>query len=197
MDEVDLDPDPFVTVAAWYGDAAVAGSPQPDAGVLATATPDGRPSARMVLIRGIEVGDFVIFTGIGSRKADELAANSRAALVLYWQELRRQVRIEGRIEEVARSDVESYWRTRPRGSRLAAWSSRQSRPISSRGQLESRYADAGARFPDDDVPLPDWWGGFRLVPETVELWEHRENRLHDRVHYSREGERWRATRLMP
>jgi pyridoxamine 5'-phosphate oxidase len=197
VDEADLDPDPLVTVAAWYGQAAAAGAPQPDAGVLATATPDGRPSARMVLVRGIEVGDFVAFTGIGSRKAGELAANPRAALVLYWQELRRQARIEGRIEELARPDVESYWHTRPRGSRLAAWASRQSQAIGSRGELEARYADAGGRFPDDDVPLPDWWGGFRLVPETVELWEHRENRLHDRLRYTREVERWRALRLMP
>jgi pyridoxamine 5'-phosphate oxidase len=197
VDEADLDPDPLVTVAAWYGQAAAAGAPQPDAGVLATATPDGRPSARMVLVRGIEVGDFVTFTGIGSRKAGELAANPRAALVLYWQELRRQARMEGRIEELARRDVESYWRTRPRGSRLAAWASRQSQAIGSRGELEARYADAGARFPGDDVPLPDWWGGFRLVPETVELWEHRENRLHDRLRYTREGEGWRAMRLMP
>ena len=197
MDEADLDPDPLVTVAAWYGEAAAAGAPQPDAGVLATATPDGRPSARMVLIRGIEVGDLVAFTGIGSRKAAELAANPRAALTLYWQELRRQVRIEGPIEQLARPDVESYWRTRPRGSRLAAWSSRQSQAIGSRDELEARYADAGERFPDDDVPLPDWWGGFRLVPETIELWEHRENRLHDRLRYTREGERWVATRLMP
>jgi pyridoxamine 5'-phosphate oxidase len=197
VDEADLDPDPLVTVAAWYGEAAAAGAPQPDAGVLATATSEGRPSARMVLVRGIETGDFLVFTGIGSRKADELAANPRAALVLYWHELRRQVRVEGRIEELDRADVETHWRTRPRGSRLAAWASRQSRAIRSRDELDRRYADAGARFPDDDVPLPDWWGGFRLTPETVELWEHRENRLHDRVHYRREGERWRATRLMP
>jgi pyridoxamine 5'-phosphate oxidase len=197
VDEADLDPDPLVTVAAWYGQAAAAGAPQPDAGVLATATPDGRPSARMVLVRGIELGDFVTFTGIASRKAGELAANPRAALVLYWQELRRQARLEGRIEELARRDVESYWRTRPRGSRLAAWASRQSQAIRSRGELEARYADAAARFPGDDVPLPDWWGGFRLVPETVELWEHRENRLHDRLRYTREGEGWRAMRLMP
>jgi pyridoxamine 5'-phosphate oxidase len=197
VDERDLDPDPLVTVAAWYADAAAAGAPQPDAASLATATADGRPSARMVLVRGVESRDLVFFTSSEGRKAGELTANPRAAVVLYWQELRRQVRLEGVVEELPRAEVEAYWRTRPRGSRLAAWASRQSRPVASRADLEASYENAGERFPGDDVPLPTTWGGYRLVPETVELWEHRENRLHDRVRFDRRGKGWRATRLMP
>jgi pyridoxamine 5'-phosphate oxidase len=197
VDERDLDPDPLVTLAAWYGEAQAAGAPQPDAASLATAAPDGRPAARMVLVRGIEEHEVVVFTGLESRKAAELASNPQGAIVFYWHELRRQVRIEGRVEELPRAEVEAYWRTRPRGSRLAAHVSRQSRPVASRAVLDALYAEAAARFPGDDVPLPDSWGGYRLVPDAVELWQHRENRLHDRVRYERTPDGWRTTRLMP
>jgi pyridoxamine 5'-phosphate oxidase len=196
VDERDLDPDPLVTLAAWYAEAQAAGAPQPDAASLATATAAGRPSARMVLVRRLEQHELVFFTGRESRKATELAGNPRAALVLYWHELRRQVRVEGRVEELARDDVQAYWETRPRGSRLAASASQQSRPMESRAELDALYAEAAERFPGD-VPLPAAWGGYRLIPEAVELWEHRENRLHDRVRYERHDDGWRATRLMP
>jgi pyridoxamine 5'-phosphate oxidase len=197
VDERDLDPDPLATVAAWYAEAAAAGAPQPDAASLATATADGRPAARMVLVRGVEAHDFVFFTSREGRKSAELAANPRAALVLYWHELRRQVRLEGPVQELARAEVETYWRTRPRGSKLAARASRQSHPTPSREALEAAFADADERYPGDDVPLPDTWGGYRLAPEVVELWEHRANRLHDRVRYERDRNGWQSTRLMP
>jgi pyridoxamine 5'-phosphate oxidase len=197
VDERDLDPDPLATVAAWYAEAAAAGAPQPDAASLATATADGRPAARMVLVRGVDAHGFVFFTSREGRKAAELAANPWAALVFYWQELRRQVRLEGPVDEVPRSEVEAYWHRRPRGSKLAAWASRQSHPTPSRQALEAAYADADERYPGDDVPLPDTWGGYRLVPEAVELWEHRADRLHDRVRYERDDDGWQAMRLMP
>jgi len=197
MDERDLDPDPFVTVAAWYAEAQAAGAPQPDAGTLATASRDGRPSARMVLVRGLERHEVIVFTGLESRKAAELRDNPRAALVLFWHELRRQVRVEGRVEELPRGAVDAYWLTRPRGSRIAAWTSRQSQPVEDRAALDALYEAAEARFPGRDVPLPPSWGGYRIVPDAVELWEHRENRLHDRVRYERTAEDWSAARLMP
>jgi pyridoxamine 5'-phosphate oxidase len=197
VDERNLDHDPLVTLATWYAEAQAAGAPQADAASLATATADGRPAARMVLVRRIEEHDLVVFTGRDSRKAAELAGNPHAALVFYWPELRRQVRVEGRVEELPRAEVAAYWPTRPRGSRLAAHVSRQSHPVASRAALDALYAEADAQFPDDDVPLPDSWGGYRLVPDAIEFWEHRENRLHDRVRYAREGDGWRATLLMP
>lgn len=197
MDERDLHPDPLVTVAAWYEEAQAAGAGQPDAATLATATPDGRPSARMVLVRGLERRELVFFTGLKSRKAAELEANPRAALGLYWQELRRQVRVEGRVERLPRADVEAHWQTRPRGSQVAAWTSRQSRPVQDRQTLDEMYTAAEAGFRSEEVPLPPSWGGYRIVPDVIELWEHRENRLHDRVRYERTAGGWNATRLMP
>ena len=193
----DVEPDPLTTVAAWYAEAEAAEIAQHDAAALATATPDGRPSARMVLLKGADARGLVFFTNLSSRKGDELAANPRAALVLYWHGLGRQIRVEGRVEQLPRAEVDVYWRTRPRGSRIAAWASDQSRPVGSRAALETRWADADARFPDEDVPLPDFWGGYRVVPDVVELWEHRENRLHDRVRYDLGGDGWRTTRLQP
>jgi pyridoxamine 5'-phosphate oxidase len=193
----ELDPDPLRTLAVWYREAEAAGVPQPDAAALATATPDGRPAARMVLVRGLEAGRVTFFTNRSSRKGDELAANPRAALVLHWYALGRQVRIEGSVAELPREEVAAYWRTRPRGSRIAAWVSDQSRPIGTRKELQSRWADGDRRFPGEEVPLPDTWSGYRVDPEAVELWRHRENRLHDRLRYERDGNAWTATRLMP
>ena len=195
MDE--LDADPLQTLATWYREAGAAGIPQPDAAALATATLDGRPSVRMVLVRGVTAGEVAFFTNRHSRKGAELAANPRAALVLHWYELGRQVRIEGRVEELPRDEVESYWRTRPRGSRIAAHASEQSQPVETRDELEMQWADRDRRFPGEDVPLPDTWGGYRIAAETVEFWRHRENRLHDRIRFDRDGDGWTATRLMP
>ena len=151
----------------------------------------------MVLLKGADGRGFVFFTNTGSHKGGELDENPRAALVLYWRELGRQVRVEGRVEPVETHEAEEYFDTRPRASRLSAWASPQSEPVASRAELERRFAQAAARFPDDEIPLPPHWGGYRVVPTTVELWEHRENRLHDRVRYTRECSGWRRERLAP
>jgi pyridoxamine 5'-phosphate oxidase len=197
VDEAELDPDPIRQVAAWYEEARSAGVPQPEAMGLATATPDGRPSLRMVLLRGPDARGFTFFTNRESRKGAELAANPRAALVLYWEPLRRQARVEGMVEELTREESGAYFATRPLGSRISAWASPQSRPVGSRAELDAMYAEAAARFADDEVPLPPFWGGYRVVPDAIELWHGRENRLHDRVRYERDGEGWTMTRLAP
>ncbi|HZO48604.1 MAG TPA: pyridoxamine 5'-phosphate oxidase [Gaiellaceae bacterium] len=197
MDERLLDPDPIAQVASWYREAQERGVAQPDAMTLATATPAGAPSARMVLLKGIDARGFAFFTNLESRKAAELAANPRAALVLYWQPLRRQVRAEGRVELLPEEESAAYFATRPRGSALAAWASPQSRPVGSREALERLYADVEERFAGAEVPLPSFWGGYLVVPDAVELWEGRDNRLHDRVRYERAAARWTLTRLAP
>lgn len=196
MHERDLGSDPHVALQTWLAEAErVADRPQ--VMTLATATPDGLPSARIVLLRGLDEGGLVFFTNRESRKGEELRANPRAALVLHWWDLGRQVRVEGAVEEIARSDSAEYWGTRPRASRVAGWVSEQSRPLASRDELDVAYADAEARFAEGDVPLPDHWGGYRVVPEIVEFWRHRENRLHDRVRFTREPDGWRRERLAP
>jgi pyridoxamine 5'-phosphate oxidase len=196
MHERDLGSDPLVALQAWLAEAErVAGRPQ--VMTLATATPDGLPSARIVLLRGLDGGGLVFFTNRESRKGEDLRANPRAALVLHWWDLGRQIRVEGAVEEIGRSDSAEYWETRPRASRIAGWVSAQSRPLASRDELDAAYADAEARFAGEDVPLPDHWGGYRVVPEIVEFWRHRENRLHDRVRFTREPDGWRRERLAP
>ena len=197
MDESQLDPDPVRQVATWYADAVAAGLPQPESMALATTTPDGLASVRMVLLRGTDERGFSFFTNRESRKARELAANPHAALVLYWQPLHRQVRIEGVIEELTADESTKYFATRPRGSQVAAWASAQSQPVASRDELDRLYAEAEARFSGQNVPLPPFWGGYRLVPDAIELWHGRENRLHDRVRYERTPEGWTMTRLQP
>ena len=187
--------DPTRLVQQWLDEArAVVG--EPHAMTLASATPDGAPSARVVLLRGIDERGLVFFTNRESRKGDELAANPRAALVLHWWELGRQVRVEGRVEATSDAESAAYWSTRPRGSQIAAWASPQSRRIAGRAELDARVADAAARF-DDDVPLPPFWGGYRVVPHAIELWEHRDDRLHDRVRYMRVDGAWRREHLAP
>jgi pyridoxamine 5'-phosphate oxidase len=196
MHERDLGSDPLVALQAWLAEAErVADRPQ--VMTLATATPDGLPSARIVLLRGLDGGGLVFFTNRESRKGEDLRANPRAALVLHWWDLGRQIRVEGAVEEIGRSDSAEYWETRPRASRIAGWVSAQSRPLASRDELDAAYADAEARFAGEDVPLPDHWGGYRVVPEIVEFWRHRENRLHDRVRFTREPDGWRRERLAP
>jgi pyridoxamine 5'-phosphate oxidase len=197
MDLAELDPDPIVQLRAWL-DQASAASPQPDAMVVATSTPDGRPSARVVLLRGLDERGLVFFTNRESRKGRELAGNPRAAAVFHWWELGRQVRVEGTVEEVAVEESEEYWRTRPRGSRVAAWASPQSQPLADRAELQARVAEVDKRFGDDEaITLPAFWGGFRIVPETFELWTHRDDRLHDRIVYRRTSTGWERTRLAP
>lgn len=196
MDELDLSQDPMVSLQAWLLEAERAG-PQAGAMTLATATPDGRPSARVVLLRGLDERGLVFFTNRESRKGEELRENPRAALVLHWWELGRQVRVEGGVDEVNGAESEDYWKLRPRPSRIAAWASEQSHPLTSRAELEDAYTEAEERFAGADVPLPPFWGGFRVRPEVVEFWHHRENRLHDRLRYTRSPSGWLRERLAP
>jgi pyridoxamine 5'-phosphate oxidase len=196
--EAAVDPDPVVQFGRWYDDASAAGLVEPSAMTLATAGADGAPSARMVLLRGVDQRGFVFYTNYESRKAAELAANPRAALVFWWGELQRQVRVEGPVERTSQEESAAYFRSRPPGSRLSAWASPQSRVIPGRAVLDERVAELAARHPDGDVPLPPFWGGYRLVPEVVELWQQRPNRLHDRLRYTRTPDGgWRIERLAP
>jgi len=191
-----LTADPFRQFDEWFEEAKRAGIVA-EAMTLATATADGAPSARMVLLKGADEEGFVFYTGYDSRKGGELAQNPRAALVFYWQPLGKQVRVEGPVERVSEAESAAYFATRPRGSQLAAWASEQSRPLGSREELERRYAQLEREYDGRDVPRPPHWGGYRLRPEAIEFWEHRENRLHDRVRYTRAREGWQAERLSP
>ena len=192
-------PDPLAEVRRWYGEAVAAGVPEPDAMALATASPDGMPSVRIVLLKGIDERGIRFFTNHESRKGRELEANPRAAVTLYWQPLDRAVRLEGAVERLAEEESDAYFASRGRGSRLGAWASRQGAPLPDRSALEAALAEAAARHPGEDVPRPPYWGGFRLVPSAVELWQGRPNRLHDRVHWVRDSPEgaWREGRLSP
>ncbi|HEX2231834.1 MAG TPA: pyridoxamine 5'-phosphate oxidase [Thermoleophilaceae bacterium] len=185
LDEDHVDRDPLAQFRAWLDDARAAGVFEPEAAALATATPDGAPSARMVLLKGFDERGFRFFTSYESRKGAELEANPRAALLLHWKELGRQVRIEGPVEHLSRRESAEYARTRSRASRLSALASPQSRVVASREELEALVAQAGERHRDGEIPLPDHWGGYLLSPQVYELWQHREHRLHDRLRYRR------------
>lgn len=195
LDEPDLDRDPLRQFAAWFEEAGAAGMRAPEATALATATPDGRPSVRMVLLKGFDERGFVFFTGYESRKGAELAANPRAALLFHWDPLGRQVRIEGPVERVAEAESDAYFASRPRGAQISASVSPQSRVVESRAVLEAAAAELEAR--GGELPRPPAWGGFRVAPETYEFWQHRANRLHDRLRYSRDGDGWKIERLAP
>jgi pyridoxamine 5'-phosphate oxidase len=197
MHERDLDRDPLRQFRLWFDEARLAEIEVPEAMALATSTPAGRPSVRMVLLKGADENGLAFYTNYESRKGSELAANPQAALLFHWQPLGRQVRIEGRVERVPAAESDAYFRARPHGSRLAAWASPQSRPLADREELEGLYGEAGARFPAGEVPRPAYWGGFRLLPDAFEFWQHAENRLHDRVRYERDGDGWRRERLAP
>lgn len=197
LDASTVDGDPLRQFRAWFAEAEAAGIVAPESVALATASTDGRPSLRMVLLKRADEDGFAFFTNLGSRKASELAANPRAALLAYWQSLGRQVRIEGPVEATSREAAAAYFATRSVGSRLAAWASPQSRPLANRTDLEQKVEEARARFPDGEVPLPSHWGGFRLVPESYEFWQQGTDRLHDRVRYLRDGAAWRRERLAP
>jgi pyridoxamine 5'-phosphate oxidase len=196
--ERDLDADPIAQFRLWLEDARAAGIALPEAMALATASAEGRPTVRHVLLRGLDDRGFVFFTNHESRKGRQLAENPRAALAFLWKELERQVCVTGVVERTGRDESEAYFRTRPREARLAAWTSRQSEVAGSREELEARYRQMQERFPGEDVPLPPHWGGFRLTPETVEFWKGREHRLHDRLRYVRRPEGgWSIERLYP
>jgi pyridoxamine 5'-phosphate oxidase len=221
LDRDDLASDPLAQFRRWFGDAsasrgasrlrrigialfdlwhAVLGQPPVDvnAMVLATADHQGRPSARTVLLKGIDARGFTFFTNYDSRKGRELAENPRAALVFFWPGLERQVLVSGEVTRLTAEESERYFRSRPLGSRIAAWASNQSAPVPDRATLEERWRETAARFPGDDVPLPPNWGGFLLAPSRIEFWQGRANRLHDRFSYTREaGGEWRIERLAP
>lgn len=197
LDERDVDPDPLVQFRHWFEDACRAELPEPNAMTLATATPDGLPSARMVLLKAADERGFTFFTDYRSRKGQELEANPHAALVFFWGELERQVRISGTVSRVSREETEAYFRTRPRESRLGAWTSQQSTVLAGREVLEARLREVAARHPGEDVPAPPYWGGYLLRPDALEFWQGRESRLHDRVRYQREAGGWRIERLSP
>lgn len=195
----ELGEDPQAVLARWLGEARDAGLFEPEAATLATATPRGWPSARMVLVRGVEERDLRFYTNHESRKAGELAANPRAALVFHWgPPLRRQVRIEGAVERLPDAEAGAYFATRARESRLGAWASPQSRTLEDRAELDRRLADVEERFGAGvDVPLPAFWGGYRVVPDAIELWQNRADRLHDRARFERAGTAWTRVRLAP
>lgn len=193
----DLDPDPIVQFGEWLDEALGEGLMLPNTMTLATATPDGRPSARMVLLKGFDRDGFVFYTNYDSRKSRELSGNPHAALVFYWARLERQVRVEGRVERVSPEESDAYFASRPLESRLGAWASRQSAPLASRGELEDRVAQLGEQHSSGDVPRPPHWGGWIVRPESIELWQGRPNRLHDRFVYTRRDDGWDRLRLYP
>jgi len=199
LERADLDDDPVVQFGRWFEQAKAADLIEPNAMTLATTSPAGRPSARVVLLKGFGPGGFVFYSNYDSRKGGELAANPYAALVFWWPPLERQVRVEGLVGRTSREESEAYWRTRPLGSRLAALASAQSQAIAGREELTRRVEELAARHRDGVVPLPEGWGGYRLAPDALEFWQGRADRLHDRFRYRRVDAPpgWRVERLSP
>jgi pyridoxamine 5'-phosphate oxidase len=189
--------DPIAKLVRWLDEARRLKIPNYEAMALATATPGGKASVRFVLLKAIDERGFVFFTDARSRKGRELRGNPRVALAFYWQAKGRQVRVDGRVDEVTRAESDAYWPTRPRQSQLAATASHQSAPLGSRATLLTRVAELDRKFKGDDVPRPSYWTGFRVRPDVIEFWTHREHRLHDRERYRRRGRRWRRDLLQP
>jgi pyridoxamine 5'-phosphate oxidase len=207
LDEGDLRDSPLAQFGAWFEDAVAVGLPEPNAMIVATADTSGQPSARTVLLKDADARGFVFYTNLGSRKSEELSANPRASCVFPWFAMHRQVVVVGRVEEIDRAEALAYFASRPHGSRLGAWASRQSTVIDGRAEVEQRYADLQEQYPEGaDVPLPDFWGGWLVRPESVEFWQGRESRLHDRLRFRAvdggsgdmgDTTAWRVERLSP
>jgi pyridoxamine 5'-phosphate oxidase len=197
MSEMDLGPDPIARLVAWLDEARAAGISFPETAALATSDTAGRAAVRHVLVKGVDELGLTFFTNRESRKGRHLAENPNAALAFYWRELDRQVCVTGWTSVLDDAESDAYFRTRPREARIGAWASRQSRPVSSRQELDAAFAEIQARFPGRDIPLPPHWGGYRLAPQTIEFWKGREHRLHDRFRFDREATGWAITRLWP
>jgi pyridoxamine 5'-phosphate oxidase len=197
LERGDLSADPYEMFARWLTEAVAAGVHEPNAMVIATVSPEGQPSSRMVLLKEFDAEGFVFYTNQSSRKGDELAANPRCALLFPWHPLERQVRIEGEAVRVSDTEADAYFAQRPRGAQIGAWASPQSQPVEDRGVLAASYAAAEQRFADQPVPRPPHWGGYRVRPEVVEFWQGRPGRMHDRLRYERDGDGWTVVRLAP
>lgn len=198
LHEADVDADPFRQFHVWFDDATNAGLLEPNAMTLATASRDGRPSARMVLLKGFDERGFVFYTNYESRKGHELGETPYAALVFFWVELERQIRVEGRVERVSSEESDTYFHSRPEGSQIGALASHQSQVIASREVLERRTAELSAQYAGREIPRPESWGGFRVIPDTIEFWQGRPSRLHDRLRYCRNDDgSWTIERLSP
>lgn len=197
LTEAELTPEPLALFQRWLHEAEQAGLVEPTAMALATVDADGQPSVRMVLFKGMHEGAFTFYTNYESRKAQALAHSGKVAATFWWDRLERQVRIEGRVERTPAALSDTYFHSRPRGSQLGAYTSKQSRVVAGREVLEQRLADNTARFEGGEVPLPDWWGGYRIVPHWIEFWQGRRDRLHDRYVYVAADGHWRIERLEP
>jgi len=197
LNEADVDPNPIKQFQRWFDQAIAAQLPEPNAMTLATATRSGIPSARIVLLKGLDERGFVFYTNYESHKGQDLAENPQAALVFLWTVLERQVRLEGRVEKIAAAETDAYFQSRPLESRLGAWTSDQSRVISDRDVLEQRFAELKATYADEKVPRPPHWGGYRVMPHHIEFWQGRTSRLHDRLRYRLEQGNWLVERLAP
>ena len=197
LPEEEAGDDPLVLFQTWFQDAISSGVFLPESMALATATPDGKPSVRLVLLKSYDERGFVFFTNYGSRKAAELEANPEATLIFHWAILQRQVRLEGTTQRITKAESEAYFHSRSRGSQIGAWASKQSEPLATREELEERVKKYEAEFKGGEVPLPPFWGGYRLKPRSIEFWQGRANRLHDRIKFVRQEENWARLRLYP